>query len=160
MSPMIKNLILLLLLITSSHSHCQTLLMFKKNKNKIVYYKMGDIISFRIKGDKKKITEPIRDFGDSLLVFKYFNVNPKEITDMYVDHKTKAWYFLKYKYEKLCLIAGTGYLLLDVINTGELSEETLIVSGSLIAAGLLAKWLISKRIKIKGKRGLYILNLD
>ena len=78
--------------------------MFKKNKNKIAYYKMGDVISFRIKGDKKKITEPIRGVEDSLLVFKYFNLNPKEITHMYVDDKTKVWYFLKYKYEKLFLL--------------------------------------------------------
>ena len=121
---------------------------------------MGDVISFRIKGDKKKITEPIRGVEDSLLVFKYFNLNPKEITHMYVDEKTKVWFFLKYKYEKLFLFAGTGYLILDVLNTGELSEETLIISGSLITAGLLAKGLISKRIKIRGKRGLYILNPD
>jgi hypothetical protein len=151
---------LLLFLLASSHCSCQSLLMFKKNKNRIAYYKKGDVISFRIKGDKKKITEPIRGFEDSLLVFKYFNLNPKEITHMYVDDKTKVWYFLKYKYEKLFLFAGTGYLILDVLNTGELSEETLIISGSLITAGLLAKWLISKRIKVKGKRGLYILNLD
>src|SRR6187551_2727204 len=114
---MIRSLMLLLLFFASSHCYCQSLLMFKKNKNKIAYYKMGDVISFRIKGDKKKITEPIRGVEDSLLVFKYFNLNPKEITHMYVDEKTKVWFFLKYKYEKLFLFAGTGYLILDVLNT-------------------------------------------
>ncbi len=138
----------------------QSRLMFKKNQNKIAYYETGDKISFRVKGEKTKLSGVIRGFEDSLIVFKNFKLNPSEITSMYVDDKTKIWYFLKYKYEKLFLFAGTGYLLLDVLNNGELAEETIIISSSLITAGLLAKWLISKRIKIKGRRRLVILNLD
>jgi hypothetical protein len=53
-----------------------------------------------------------------------------------------------------------GYFLIDVINTGYVKKETLVVSGSLIAAGLLAKVLISDKIKIKGKRRLWILKRE
>jgi hypothetical protein len=48
---------------------------------------------------------------------------------------------------------------LDVINTGELKKETLIVSGTVIGVGLLAKLLISNKIKIRGKTKLRILKL-
>lgn len=157
---MIKGALFLSFLAVGICCCAQSRLMFKKNKNKIAYYETGDKISFRIKSEKIKFTELIRGFEDSVIVFKNFKINPSEITAMYVDNKTKVWYFLKYKYEKLFLFAGTGYLILDVLNSGELAKETIIISGSLTTAGLLAKWLISKRIKIKGRRRLVILNLD
>jgi hypothetical protein len=47
-------------------------------------------------------------------------------------------------------------LTIDVLNTGELNEKTTMISGSLIAAGLLSRALISKTIKIKGRRRLMI----
>ena len=76
---------------------------------------------------------------------------------MYVDKQTRTWYFLKYKYEKLLLFTGIGYLVVDGFNNKEFTKETLIISGSLIGAGLLARWLISKKIKIKGRRKLVIM---
>jgi hypothetical protein len=75
----------------------------------------------------------------------------------YIDEKTRWW--LRYKIAQLSLIAGTGYLALDVINTGELKKETLIVSGTVIGVGLLAKLLISNKIKIRGKTKLRVLRL-
>ena len=133
-------------------------LLFHQSRHKEALYKTGDIISFRLKNNKSKITGQIRGFEDSLVVFRNYKVNPNEITHLYVDSKTKSWYILRYKYEKIFLIAGVGYLLLDVLNTGELSEKTLIISGSLVSAGLLAKWLINDRIKIKGRRKLLIID--
>ncbi len=102
------------------------------------------MISFRLKGDDMKITERILGFeGDSLLVFEgLFKVNPKEISAMYVDEKTSTWFIFRYKYSKVLPMAGTGYLLLDAVNTEKLNKSTLITSASLISAGLLAKWLI------------------
>lgn len=155
-----RYLLVLAIAFTATVSLGQDMLMFKKNKNKIVYYKMGDVITFQLKNDKQKITDQIRGFTDSLIVFHYYSINPAEISHMYVDSKTKVWFFMRFKYEKLFLIAGAGYLLLDLANTGELTKETLVVSGTLITAGLLAKFLISKKIKIKGKKMLRILNLS
>ena len=134
-------------------------LLFIKNNHRKVTYQKGEIISFRLKGDDMKITERILGFeGDSLLVFDgLFKVNPKEISDMYVDEKTSTWFIFRYKYSKVLPMAGVGYLLLDVVNTEKFNKSTLITSGSLISAGLLAKWLIKDRIKIKGQRKLGII---
>lgn len=135
----------------------QKSLLFNKNWRKQVLYQTGDVISFRVEAESRKITDQIMGFEDSLIVFRNYKINPKEITHMYVDKKTRTWYFLKYKYEKLLLFTGIGYLLVDGFNSHEFSKETLLVSGSLIGAGLLARWLISKKIKIKGRRKLVIM---
>ena len=132
-------------------------LLFHKNRNRQAMYKAGDVISFRVKGDNTKVTGQIRGFEDSLIVFPGFKINPQTITHLYVDDKTKVWYVLRYKYEKIFLIAGLGYPLLELINQGEVDDETLVVSGALITAGLLERWLIDDKIKIKGRRRLIIL---
>jgi len=71
---------------------------------------------------------------------------------LYVDPKTRTWFILRYKYKTGLPIIGFGYALLDFLNTGTLSKETLIFSSVFIAAGLLAKIMISEKIKIKGKK--------
>ena len=63
----------------------QEMLMFKKNKHRQAYYRAGDVISFRIKGERRKITDVIRDFEDSVIVFKDYSINLKQITHLYVD---------------------------------------------------------------------------
>jgi hypothetical protein len=154
---MIRLSITIILFIHAIGVCAQHQLMFQKNRYRVAYYKSGDVISFRVKSDpSKKITAQIKGFQDSLIVFQYVNINPAEITDLYVDKKTRIWFVFRYKYEKLFLYGGTGYLLLDVINTGELDKETVVISGSLITAGLLARWLIPKKIRIRGKRILRI----
>lgn len=136
----------------------RTLLMLqKKNKNKNAYYKLGDEISFRIEGSKRKISGEILDLKDSVIVFHGFEVRVDEISSLYIDEKTKWW--LRYKVEQIGLIAGGGYLVLDLINTGQFNKETLVISGSLIGVGLIGKLLIGNRIKIKGRTKLRILRL-
>ncbi len=141
--------------------HCfgqQTLLMLqKRNKNKNVYYKKGEEISFRVNDTKAKVTGEIVAIQDSVIVFKGFEVRVSEISSLYIDEKTRWW--LRYKIEQLSLITGGGYLLLDIINTGELNNKTLIVSGTLIGAGLIARVLIGNRIKIRGRTRLRTLRV-
>ena len=71
-----------------------------------------------------------------------------KISSLYIDEKTK--WRLRYKIEQLGLITGGG---------GQLSKETLVISGSLIGVGLIGKLLIGNRIKIKGRAKLRILKL-
>jgi len=141
--------------------HCfgqQTLLMLqKRNKNKNVYYKKGEGVSFRVNDTKAKVTGEIVAIQDSVIVFKGFEVRVSEISSLYIDEKTRWW--LRYKIEQLSLITGGGYLLLDIINTGELNNKTLIVSGTLIGAGLIARVLIGNRIKVRGRTKLRILRI-
>lgn len=129
----------------------------KKNRNKNVYYKPGDEISFRTIASNKKITGQIMELKDSIIVFKGFKLNVDEISSLYIDEKTRWW--LRYKVQQLSLIAGGGYLLLNLINNGEISEDDLIISGTLIGVGLIAKFLIGNRIKIKGRTKLRIVRL-
>ena len=159
---MSRPIFLLLLLFTATSVFSQrTRLMFMKNKNKVVYYETGDELTFTITGHREKIKDQIKSFvGDSIIVFNQHNIDVREIDGVYLDKKNKVWYFFKYKWSKLFLFAGTGYLLLDVINTGEFDQKTMIISGSLITVGVLAKLLISKRLKVrKGGKKLRILNL-
>lgn len=129
----------------------------KKNRNKNVYYKPGDEISFRTIASNKKITGQIMELKDSIIVFKGFKLNVDEISSLYIDEKTRWW--LRYKVQQLSLIAGGGYLLLNLINNGEISEDNLVISGTLIGVGLIAKFLIGNRIKIKGRTKLRIVRL-
>ena len=156
---MIKTLPILALLFVSCQCLAQRkfLMLQMKNENKNAYYKAGDKISFRTNERKRKVTGTILDLKDSVIVFKGFEIRVAEISSLYIDEKTKWW--LRYKVEQLCLMAGAGYLLLDTINNGELDQETLIISGSLIGLGVLAKILIGNRIKIKGRTKLRIVML-
>jgi len=156
---MIKTLILLLVLVVGDNCFAQrTLLVLqKRNKNKNVYYKTGDEISFRLNESKERITGHIYDFQDSVVVFKGFKVKVSEISSLYIDEKTKWW--LRYKIEQLGFITGGGYLLLTIINNDEISKDVLIISGTLIGVGLIAKVLIGNRIRIKGSTRLRIIRL-
>lgn len=122
-----------------------------------MFYEIGDNIAFNLKEDKAKISATITGFQDSVIVFRGFKVNPSEISHIYVDSKTISWFVLRYKYTRLFLYTGIGYFLVDVANSGEISEETLAISGTLVGAGLLAKLLVSDKLAIKGKRKLLIV---
>ena len=129
----------------------------KKNRNKNVYYKPGDEISLRLTGSNRKISGVILDLKDSAVVFQGFEVRIEEISSLYIDEKTKWW--LRYKVEQLGLIIGFGYPAIDVINTGQVTKEILVISGALISVGLIAKFLIGNQIKIRGRTKLHILKL-
>lgn len=148
-------IIYVLLVVSNKPCHAQRLL-YSKNRYKQVYYEVGDIFSFRIKGERLKITRQITGFEDSVIVFQDMKINPKRITHLYVDVKTKNWYFMRFKWKRMFLYAGAGYFIVDVLNSGEVAKETLVISSTLVGAGLLARWLITDHIRIKGKRKLYI----
>jgi hypothetical protein len=156
-----KLALFMLLLFALPGNSCfgqQTLLMLqKKNRQKNAYYKPGDEISFRVKGSRKKFTGTIRSLKDSVIFLNGFQVRVDEVSSLYIDDKTKWW--LRYKVEQLCLLAGAGYLIIDSINHGEIDEDTLKISGTLIGVGLLAKLVIGNRIKIKGRTRLRIVSL-
>jgi hypothetical protein len=140
---------LLFISLADCFSQRSLLMLQKKNKNKTVYYKAGDVISFKIIGNKFKTKGEIVELKDSVIVFKGYEVPINKIFCLYIDEKTRWW--LRYKIAQLSLIAGTGYLGLDVINTGELKKETLIVSVTVIGVGLLGKALDKQQDQDKGK---------
>ena len=155
---MIKYIALcVLLLVTAATSLAQTkaLMLQKKNKNKNAYYRAGDVISVKVIDRKSKITGKILDLKDSAIVFSGYEINVKDITHLYIDEKTKWW--LRYKVQQISLIVGGGYLLLELLNTGQVDKEVLIVSATLIGVGIIAKLLIGNKIRIEGRTKLRII---
>ena len=152
-----KYLITSAFLILVSESLGQKLL-FHKNKYKEVFYEVGETITFQLKGDNSKHSAKIQGFEKNLIVFSDFKLNPEEISHIYVDKKTRTWFVFRYKYKSVFLMIGLGYIVLDVLNTGSLSKETAVFGGTFIMAAILAKLLISEKIKIRGKRKLVITN--
>lgn len=135
----------------------RVLMLQKRSKNKNVYYKPGDKISFRIEGSNEKISDVILGFTDDAIVFSAVELPVRKITSLYVDEKTKWW--LRFKVEQIALVAGVAYMTLELINTGGVSRDVLITSGVLIGVGLAAKFLIGNRIKIKGRTRLRIVKI-
>jgi hypothetical protein len=131
------------------------LMLQKKNKNKNVYYEIGDVISFQLKDRKSKITATITGLRDSVIVFNGFEANIATIRCLYIDEKTRWW--LRYKIAQLSLITGGGYVVLDALNTGKLDSHTVAVSGTIVGVGVVAKLLISNKIKMNRRTKLRIL---
>lgn len=145
------------MILSTFSAFAQTFLLFHKNRYREAHYVVSDVITFRLKGERRKIKAEIVGFEDSLIVFNGFKINPGHITDLYVDPKTQIWYAMRFKYARLCFIAGAGYMLIDLANYGDLQESTVMVGTTLIAAGVIAQTLVSRRIKIKGRRRLQII---
>jgi hypothetical protein len=154
-----KVLLLLLIFIAPSFVNAQKsfLMLQKKNNNKSVVYEIGDQISFYTETHHHKIVDEVVSFEDSIIVFDGYKINVRDITALHIDEKTRWW--LRFRPAQLLLLAGAGYFILDTVNNGEVSSETLAISGVAIGAGLLTKLLIGNRIKIKGRTRLRIVHL-
>ena len=152
------SLSILFLVAISCFGQQSALMLQKRNGNKNAYYKIGEEISFRVNGNRSKITGVIMALEDSVIVFHGFEVHVSEIRSIYIDDKTKWW--LRYKIEQLLLLGGTAYLFVDVINNQKLSKETAIIAGTAIGGGLLAKLIIGNRIKMRGRTKLRILKFQ
>lgn len=133
-------------------------LLFDKSPHRRAFYYPGDEISLQLRGDRQKFTGRIQELQNSVILFEYYRVRVSDITHIYQDKK-QNWYTLRHKISPLLLIAGSGYMVLDVANSREFDRGTLALSGALIGAGLLAKWLIPTKTRIRGKRRLKIVQL-
>ena len=132
-------------------------LLFHFKRYKEAIYNVGDVISFRTKGSKEKITWQITDITDSTIVSGDRSIEPYKIGAMYVDKKSRQFFFLRYKYRPILLAAGIGYFLIDTINSKEVDPTTVIISSSMVGAGIIAGLLIKPYIKLKPGRKLVIL---
>jgi hypothetical protein len=119
---------------------------------------VGDKLTFELKATKAKVTDRSIGFEDSLLVSQTYTLRTSKIGALYVDEKTKIRFIFRYKYEKAFLLAGSLFLPISVINTRKVEPKALAISGALFGAGLLAKWLVSQELRIKGKRKLLIIS--
>jgi hypothetical protein len=148
----------MLLPYTSGYGQGSSFLMFEKNPYRRAFYYVGDEISLQLQGDRQKFTGRIQELQDSVILFEHYRIRVSDITHIYHDDK-QNWYTLRHKISPILLIAGSGYLVLDVVNSREFDRGTLMVSGTLIGAGLLAKLLIPTKTRIRGKRRLKIVRI-
>ncbi|XOV93094.1 MAG: hypothetical protein ACFHWX_23210 [Bacteroidota bacterium] len=154
--------LLIILIITISPGDAQVLL-FHKKQHREAFYRVGEVLSFSTRTDASRKDSQILGFeGDTLIVFQNYTINPREVTCLYVDDKTRGWNPLRVL-DKVLLIAGVGYPLLEYVNEGlihrgEPDSGTLVVGGILIGASFLPRWLISDKIRIKGGRKLVIID--
>jgi hypothetical protein len=132
------------------------LLFHYSRHNEAIYY-MGDVISFRTKGSTEKTTWPITDITDSTIVSGDRFIEPYKVGAIYVDQKSKIFFPFRYKYRFVLIGGGAGYFILDTINSREIDRSAVIISTSMIAAGVIAGFLIKDYIKLKRGRKLVIL---
>lgn len=162
-----KNLLLLLVLAgwplpglgqRFTHTPGQRFLYFRKNGHREAVYGVGEVVTFELRGTGQKVSDRLVGLEDSLLVFQHYTVSPKAIAALYVDEKTRQWFILRYKYEKLFLLAGALFLPIDLVNSRKIEPRAVEVSGAFLGAALLAHWLISPKLNIKGRRRLVIIS--
>lgn len=134
----------------------QKSLLFIKNDSRYATYHIGEEVSFSVVGSKQRITQKIEGFEDSLIVFHTFKLPVQDLSALFVDEKTKRWFPLRFKYDKILPIAGAEYLIADAVVSRKLRPNTLLISGLLFGSGLLARKLIGNRITVKGNRRLVI----
>jgi hypothetical protein len=156
---MAKHLLALLFMffIASECLAQQPFLLFHKSRIREAKYYAGEVIAFRIKDNDFKVTDQIKGFKDGLILFDGYEVDPKDITHLYMDDKTIIWFALRFKLSRLCSIAGAAYLGLDLLNNYETDRSTIILGSSLIATGVLSHVIFRRVFKIKGKLKLVVI---
>ena len=91
------------------------LMLEKADSRKNAYYEVGDELTFYAEGRKSRISDRIRGFTDSTIVFRHYEVLISRITALHIDDQTRWW--LRFKPAQLLLIAGAGYLLIDIASS-------------------------------------------
>lgn len=132
-------------------------LLFKYSRHKHAIYLPGDQISFRIKGSDDKVTWQLADITDSMIASVYDTISPSAISHIYIDEKTKIFFPFRYKMAGTLVAAGVGYFLIDWVNSREIDKSTVLVSSSLVAAGVAYHFLVKKYIRLTHRRKLVIL---
>lgn len=124
-------------LFLSQDSYSQYILMLSKlGKADHRYFSFDDYMQLKIHPQGNKVSGAIIHIGDSsMAIGKNYNIAYKDIAAIRQD------VFWPGLVSKISLIAGAGYLALDVVNNLINNEQvfdpsTLYISGSLIAFGL------------------------
>jgi len=132
-------------------------LLFHYSRYKEAIYTVGDVISFREKRSKEKITWQITDITDSTIVSGERSILLHKIGAMYVDQKSKIFFPFRYKYKYILIGGGVSYFLINWFNSKEIDHPSTIISVSMVSAGVIAGLLIKDYIKLKPRRKLVIL---
>lgn len=122
-----------------------------------------DVISFKREGYYKKIKDTIVGFSDSLIFLKNHEpVSVHQIRKIGLDRSN----WLIRKVYKTAMVGSVYLLLIDAINNVANKNPTvvdqpfLIVCSSMMAGGLIIKFVSVKRIKIGRRSSIKIMDLS
>jgi hypothetical protein len=148
----ISVFILLLLLITLANAQ-NLLILERPGTIKNFKYEVSDIIKIRTLSSDTLLKGVITFINDSIVVIN--NIQPVAISDIGKVYRTQ-WGFTFL--QGLFLTAGAPYLLIStvngIINNDEpiVPNETIIISGSLLAAGAAITPLTTRKFRIDNKK--------
>ncbi|MEM7104448.1 MAG: hypothetical protein AAF502_15025 [Bacteroidota bacterium] len=134
----------------------------RSGRKKVQKYYIGDILNFKLKGEKTDYSLPIRDMDDrtGLLTFDNGIFHISEIGEIIVtknQRAARAWNITFVNFG----LSWALFTAIDVAVGGTFHWGAVVVVGSAILVGYLIKWLFSKRkLKLGKKRRLRILNLN
>jgi hypothetical protein len=137
------------------------LLLKKKNHPKNYKYRLADEVKVSSVLEGRKISGQIHQMTDSSIVVNFnTEILLEDISMVYRER-----YFFKL-FSPILVIAGTGYFILDGFNRTInrhypiITENTMMVSASIIAVGFIFKPLDTKRYRIGRNWELQMLDMS
>lgn len=165
---MLRFISFVILLCTISICACgqNVLMLQKEGTKKKTFFKSGDEIRYKLKGEDHYRRDYIVSIKDSSLIFHYNKINIDEISEIDIRKKN----FIKFNFKKTgnaLQLSGIMYIVLDNFNKGvvqgrelEFEEDVWLTGAVLIAAGTGVKFLHPKKFKVGGRYKLRIININ
>lgn len=160
------SFVILLLLISVCSKGQNVLMLDKAGTAKKTFFKSGDEIRYKLKGEKHFRQDHIVSVKDSSLVFHYNKINLDDISEIDIRNKN----FIKFNLKQagtLLQISGAMYIVLDQFNKTvvqgrewEFEEDVWITGAVLIVAGTGIKFLHPRKFKVGGRYKLRIININ
>lgn len=129
-----------------------TLSKVNKPRKQIIFYE-GESMRFRLKGERFFNSGWIQGFGEDEIRFHYYRIKLDEIAEIDVDNKNFTIFNVK-SWSNVLLVSGPLFLAIDQFNQGVIRDEpaginseTVVVSGTMVASGLMLRWLRKRRWK-------------
>lgn len=130
------------------------LVLKKAGSHKVYYFEKGELIRFKLKGQKIYSRAVLMDFkGDSTIRFDKGEINISEISIIDIRSKNKS------SQENNLIIAGLGYYALNWINKNnpKPGSKVVLTSVGMIGSAFLIKLVRKKHIKVEGRYYLLIV---
>ncbi|MCX6271366.1 MAG: hypothetical protein NTU44_09145 [Bacteroidetes bacterium] len=139
----------------------QILVLEKTGTFKNYKYNKNDYISLKVRGNPKPVKGEINRISDSSIVVDYLNnIKLNEIEKIYRGRWVLTWL------PRLGMIAGIGYISIDVLNNilnniGPVFQPDVMKAGGILIGGaLLLSCIGDKRYDLKRDWRLRVLNFD
>lgn len=157
----ILTLGIFVLIFSSSNLLAQKIVAFDKSgKVKRVRYSRGDLIKLNLNSGER-VFGTIHQIMDSSFVVEGMTIGLKDVSQVYNTQRLAGFKF----FSKLFIYGGLAYFPLVTVNRTinnddpTFSKQAAIISGSMLATGIIFQLIANKRYKISEKRPLKIIDL-